>query len=89
MNFAIVELKYVEKGMHIVPIGNIQSSKPKVSTMDPYFCYISTDITGEPNFDAKYHEKFDGTPGVFKVFIRKITSKMFTEIRISSNFILP
>lgn len=75
MNYAIVELKYVEKRMFIVSVDNIQSSKPKVSSADPYFCYISTDLTDEPDFDAKYFEKFDGTPGVFKVFIRKMTSK--------------
>lgn len=77
MNFALVELKYVEKGMYIVPITNIQSSKPKVSAIDPYFCYISTNLTDEPDFDAKYYEKFDGTAGIFKVFIRKITSEIF------------
>lgn len=85
MDFAIVELKYVEKGMYIVPIGNIKSSKPKVST-DPYFCYISADLTEEPNFDAKYYEKFEGSPGVFKVFIRKITSKIINILKLYYHF---
>lgn len=80
MDFVIVELKYVEKRMFIVPIKNIQSSKPKASAVDAYFCYISMDLTEEPNFNAKYCEKFDGSPGLFRVFIKKITSEMLLHL---------
>lgn len=71
--FAIVELKYEEKKTFIVRLKWIKAMKPKPSAVDLHFCYISTDLTAEPNFGAKYLKTFDGESGYFKVFIRKIT----------------
>lgn len=73
VNFAIVELKYDEKKMFVVSTDCIKDFKPKYSPMESFLCFISTDITEEPNFSAPYFKTFDGRSGIFKVFIRKIT----------------
>lgn len=75
MSFAVVELKYQEKKTFTVAVECIQNFQPKASAVESYFCYISTDITEEPDFNAKYMKTFDGQPGLFKVFIKKIFSK--------------
>lgn len=73
MKFAIVEPKYMPKKFVIVPIANVKNYKAKYSPVEEFYCYISNDLSDEPNFEATYKEKIDGEPGRFKVFIRKVT----------------
>lgn len=58
-----------------MPIENIKDFNGKFTPIEAFLCYISTDISEEPNFDAKYLKIFDSQSGLFKVFIKKLTSE--------------
>lgn len=69
MRCAVVELKYMPKKTFIVPINWIKNYIPTHLPTVPFLCYISTNLKDDPNFRAKYYKKFNGTAGLFKVFI--------------------
>ncbi len=69
MSYAVVEPKYMPKKSFIVRISWIKNYVPTYLPTVEFYCYISTDLNDDPNFRAKYYMKFNGTPGLFKVFI--------------------
>lgn len=73
MHFAVVELKYVKKRTFIVPISWIKNYKINHSLTQEFYCYISTDLKDDPNFEIKYLLKFNGNAGLFKVFVLTVT----------------
>lgn len=76
MKFAVVELKYVQGKTYIVPISWIRKFKQKFSRTESFLCYISVTISDVPDFEAEYRkEEFNGTAGIYKVFVLKVTSK--------------
>lgn len=83
MKCAVVELKYVPKKFFIVRTDYLKDFKGKYSSFESVLCYVSNDLSDEPNFVAKYSEKYDVEPGVYKVFIKKITgNKYFLMLQI-------
>lgn len=73
MSFAIVELKYMERKYFTVRIESIKNYNPKKASIESFLCYISTDLSEDADFGAAYYQKFVGEPGLFKVFVRKVT----------------
>lgn len=77
MSFAVVELKYMPKKTFIVPITWIKNYVAKHLPTVEFYCYISTNLKDDPNFQAKYYVKFTGTAGLFKVFILTVTGWLY------------
>lgn len=76
MKFAVVELKYVPGKTYIVPINWIKKFNKKFKQTESLLCYISLNISDEPNFDVDYYkEELKCAAGMFKVFVLKVTSE--------------
>lgn len=76
MSFAVVELKYMPKKTFIVRISWIKNYVRNHSPVQEFYCYISTDLAEDPDFSSKYYLKFNGTPGLFKVFVHITTGSL-------------
>lgn len=76
MKFAVIEYKYVAGKTHIVPLKCIKKYSPKSKQTESFLCYISPNISDEPDFNVKYSkEPFNGSVGIFKVFVLKVTGE--------------
>lgn len=62
------------KDVHIVPVKWIHKFDPlKIKINKVYFCFMSPNISSNPNFEAQLIFKYDATKErLYKVFVQKV-----------------
>lgn len=70
---AVVELKYEQGKMLIVPVDRIINFKKRFSKTQDFLCYWTANMKDNPEeMECGYALKFTGEPSLFKVFIVKL-----------------